>query len=170
MIITSTGITGTPTLNAPISGYALMVDGVSLKLVKSAGYATWAATHAPTGTSADDFDRDGVSNGVEYVLGGSKLTNDLSKLPAVSDSGSGMVFSFHRDRASRDGSTTVAIEVGSDLNTWTVSYNVGTNTAASTPGVTVEENTPTGFDTVTLTVPRGLDGKKFARLVVTPAP
>ena len=170
LIITSTGITGTPTLNAPISGYALMVDGVSLKLVKSAGYATWAATHAPTGTSADDFDRDGVSNGVEYVLGGSKLTNDLSKLPAVSDSGSGMVFSFHRDRASRDGSTTVAIEVGSDLNTWTVSYNVGTNTAASTPGVTVEENTPTGFDTVTLTVPRGLDGKKFARLVVTPAP
>ncbi|MEI7908428.1 MAG: family 43 glycosylhydrolase [Verrucomicrobiota bacterium] len=170
LIITSTGITGTPTLNAPISGYALMVDGVSLKLVKSAGYATWAATHAPTGTSADDFDRDGVSNGVEYVLGGSKLTNDLSKLPAVSDSGSGMVFSFHRDRASRDGSTTVAIEVGSDLNTWTVSYNVGTNNAASTPGVTVEENTPTGFDTVTLTVPRGLDGKKFARLVVTPAP
>ena len=64
----------------------------------------------------------------------------------------------------------MAIEVGTDLNTWPEIYNVGTNTAASPPGVTVEENTPTGFDTVTLTVPRGLDGKKFARLVVTPAP
>jgi autotransporter-associated beta strand protein len=135
-----------------------------------AGYASWKAVNAPTGTPGEDYDGDGVSNGSEFVLGGTKDTSDLSKLPAISTSGANMVFTFQRAQASIDGTTAVAIQVGSELNTWSDSYNVPGTAQANNPGVTVVKDTSLGFDTVTLTVPRAPDAKKFARLVVTPAP
>ncbi len=135
-----------------------------------AGYSSWASTNAPTGTPGDDYDGDGVSNAVEYILGGTKDTNDLSKQPALDASGANLVFTFKRDRASIDGTTSVAIQVGTTLALWPSSYTVGTTTAGSTTGVTVDENNPSGFDTVTLTVAKGADAAKFARLVVTPTP
>jgi len=135
-----------------------------------AGYAYWALTNATTGTAVDDFDGDGVNNAVEYILGGTALTNDLSKLPTLDASGANLVFTFKRDRASIDGTTGVAIQVGTTLALWPSSYTVGTTTAGSTTGVTVDENYPAGFDTVTLTIAKGTDPAKFARLVVTPAP
>jgi len=135
-----------------------------------AGYASWKAVNAPTGTASDDYDGDGVTNAVEYILGGTKDTKDLSKLPAVSTSGANLVLTFQRAQASIDGSTTVTIQVGTSLSFWPDSYNVPGTAQANNPGVTVVKDTSLGFDTVTLTVPRGSDGKKFARLVVTPAP
>ena len=134
----------------------------------ASGYASWAATNAPTGTAADDFDGDGVTNAVEYVLGGTKLTNDLGKLPVISTSGGDMVFTFYRDQASIDGTTTVNIEVGTTLASWPDSYNVPDG--ATTGVVTVQKNNPSaGTDKVTLTVAQTPDAKKFARLhVATP--
>ena len=51
-------------------------------------YTTWASTNAPTtgNDPSDDEDGDGVSNGVEFVLGGAITTNDLGKLPTVATS------------------------------------------------------------------------------------
>ena len=135
-----------------------------------AGYASWKAVNAPTGTPSDDYDGDGVGNGSEYVLGGTKDTNDLSKLPAISTGGANMVFTFQRAQASIDGTTNVAIQVSTNLSTWPVSYNVPGTAQANNPGVTVVKDTSAGFDTVTLTMPRTPDAAKFARLVVTPAP
>jgi hypothetical protein len=135
-----------------------------------AGYASWKAVNAPTGTPDEDYDGDGVSNGVEYGIGGTKDTNDLSKQPAVSTIGANLLFTFQRAQASIDGTTAVAIQVGSELNIWLVSYNVPGTAQTNNPGVTVVKDTSLGFDTVTLTVPRAPDAKKFARLVVTPAP
>jgi autotransporter-associated beta strand protein len=140
----------------------------------TAGYASWKAINAPgvgPGTTpGEDYDGDGVSNGVEFVLGGSKDTNDLSLLPTISQSGANMVFSFQRSQTSIDGTTTVAIEVSPDLISWPDSYNVPGPAQVNNPGVTVSKDTSAGFDTVTLTVPRAPDITKFARLVVTPAP
>ena len=79
------------------------------------GYAGWAATNAPTGSAKDDYDGDGVSNGVEYVLGGTKSTNDSGKLPKVSTSGANLLFTFTRDQKSIDGTTVVTIEVDTDI-------------------------------------------------------
>jgi len=139
-----------------------------------AGYASWKAINAPgvgPGTSPGaDYDGDGVSNGVEFVLGGSKDTNDLSLLPTISQSGANMVFSFQRSQTSIDGTTTVAIEVSPDLISWPDSYNVPGPAQVNNPGVTVSKDTSAGFDTITLTVPRAPNITKFARLVVTPAP
>jgi hypothetical protein len=135
-----------------------------------AGYATWKAENAPTGTPSDDYDDDGVSNGVEFVIGGTKNTNDLSKLPAISINGGNLVFSFQRSQDSIDGSTTLAIQVSSDLISWSNSYNVPGSAQINNLGVTVSKDTSAGFDTIILTVPRALNIRKFARLVVTPAP
>jgi autotransporter-associated beta strand protein len=135
-----------------------------------AGYATWKAENAPTGIPSDDYDEDGVSNGVEFVIGGTKDTNDLSKLPAISINGGNLVFSFQRSQDSIDGSTTLAIQVSSDLISWSNSYNVPSSAQINNLGVTVSKDTSAGFDTIILTVPRALNIRKFARLVVTPAP
>lgn len=132
------------------------------------GYAAWKADQAPVGTVNDDFDNDGVANGVEYVLGGTSGTNDLGKLPAIATSGGNMTFTFVRDQDSIDGTTTVAIEVGANLSAWPNSYPVPATPATNNPGVTVQKNIPTpGTDTVTLTLPLS-ELKIFARLKITP--
>ncbi|MGB6223242.1 autotransporter-associated beta strand repeat-containing protein [Haloferula sp.] len=151
----------TPPLALDANGYLIQVPG---------GYAAWEATHAPnTGDDPNaDEDRDGVTNGVEYVLGGRIDTHDLAKLPAVSLSGENMLFTFKRDQASIDGSTALVIQTGTTLSAWPNSYIVGTSTADSAAGVSIIENTPSGFDTVTLTLPLGADVNRFARLMITP--
>jgi len=137
-----------------------------VSVTSGGGYTTWAAAHAGGGTPTQDFDGDGVRNGLEWVLGGLETTNDLAKLPAASLSGGNLVFTFLRDQASKVAGTSVSIEVGTSLITWPTSYTVGTNTAGSSAGVTVTDNL-NGTDTVILTVTRAPDPVKFARLKVS---
>jgi autotransporter-associated beta strand protein len=155
-------------------GGAVALNASGYLIDAPAGYASWKAINAPgvgPGTTpGEDYDGDCVSNGAEFVLGGSKDTNDLSLLPTISQSGANMVFSFQRSQTSIDGTTTVAIEVGTDLISWPDSYNVPGPAQVNNPGVTVSKDTSAGFDTITLTVPRAPNITKFARLVVTPAP
>ena len=183
-LITSSGITGSldPTpanLTGTIGTFTgtLQITGSDLELEVTgggglAGYALWAATNAPTGSAKDDYDGDGVTNGVEYVLGGTKDTNDLAKLPKASTTpGGDVLFTCVRDQASIDGTTAVVIEVGTTLAAWPDSYPVPGTAVANNPGVTVVKDSPgAGKDTVTLTLPRAPDAKKFARLKVVVAP
>ena len=125
----------------------------------------------PTGTPADDFDGDGVANGVEYLLGGAASTSDLGKLPTLATSGGNLFFTFTRDPASIDGITTLEIELGTDLIAWPDTYLVPATAVANNPGVTVRKDFPAvGFDTVTLTLPLNPGGKTFARLKVWVTP
>lgn len=134
-----------------------------------AGYSSWAATHAPTGTAGDDYDGDGVANGVEYILGGNSSTKDSAKLPQLTTSGGNMILTFIRDQASIGGGTTLAIETGTNLTTWPAIYLVPDGASANNPGVTVVKNTPlAGKDTVTLTLPLSSGALRFARLKVVP--
>lgn len=82
-------------------------------------------------------------------------------------SGANFIFSFRR---SRDGSTMAMIEVGENLTTWPDLFQVGTTTANSSTGVTVTENNPTGFDTITLSMPKASAPTKYGRLKVTVTP
>ena len=141
-----------------------------LTLESSAGYSSWAAVNAIGSTPDQDKDGDGVINAVEYVLGGDVNTNDLSKLPTVDASGANLVFTFKRKMTSIDGSTVVSIELDTDLSGWETSYSVPDTAVANNPGVTVVKDTPTGYDTITLTVQKGADTKKFAHLKVTVTP
>ena len=142
-------------------------------LAATPGYSIWASVNAPgESTPEDDFDKDGVTNGVEYLLGGTMDTNDIEKLPTVSAPGDDLKFVFERNQTSIDGSTVVNIQVGTDLENWPLSstFSVPDTAVSNNPGVKVEKDVPPGKDTITLTVPRGLDPKKFSRLQVIPTP
>jgi len=134
------------------------------------GYPAWKLLNAPSGTPADDFDNDGVANGIEYILGGAAATQDLAKLPAATSAGANMIFTFVRDQASIDGVTELFIEVGGNLVDWPDTYPVPGTAVANNPGLTVEKNVPAaGMDTVTLVVPHAAS-PKFARLRVWVSP
>lgn len=149
-------------INGEPGHFALDADGYLIN-----GYPAWKIIHAPGQSPDDDFDGDGVANGVEYLLGGGKHRNDLDKLPTVSASNGDLVFTFVRDQLSIDGTATVEIQVSPDLTDWSASYPVPGSAATDNPGVTVVKDTPAGFDTVTLKIPLAPNGK-FARLKVTP--
>lgn len=136
----------------------------------SAGFSGWATTHAGGGTASGDFDNDGVSNGLEWVLGGDELTNDLAKLPTVATTGGNLIINFVRDQQSISADTTLQIEVGTTLAAWPEVYAVPDTAGTSgSPGtVTVTKDSPVaGKDTISLSTPQAPDAKKFARLKVT---
>jgi hypothetical protein len=170
------GAGNAPAAGAGACGYYNITGGLTKTgsgTLTIGGYAAWAATNAPT-TGNDpnaDEDGDGVSNGAEYVLGGTISTNDLAKLPGISTTpGGDMLFTFKRDQASIDGSTILEIEVGTTLGAWPNTYTVPAGAVANNPGVTVEKDSPAGFDTITLTLDQDPDEAKFARLKVTVTP
>ncbi|MCB1129897.1 MAG: autotransporter-associated beta strand repeat-containing protein [Verrucomicrobiae bacterium] len=149
------------------TGFALDSNGF-LTAEKTTGYTAWAVVHAPTGAADDDFDHDGVPNGVEYVLGGGKHTNDLAKLPNLSTDGGILTFTFERDQASIDGSTSLEIQLSSDVMDWSASYPVPDDASAGDPGPSVTKNVRPGFDRIVLSLPIGAETIRFVRLKVTP--
>jgi hypothetical protein len=159
---------GTGTLAISGNNIVLNVSGLS----SGSAYDAWMAANAPASNPDDDSDGDGVSNAVEFVLGGTSSAKDLEKLPVPATDGSDMTFTFERDQSSIDPKTSLSIEVSNDLVTWDTApspYTVPDVAVANNPGVTVVKNTPPDFDTVTLRLPQS-ETKKFARLrvVITP--
>lgn len=169
---TSTGLTTTQLSKISATGFTdFALDASGFLTASSANtYASWSATNASTTTPSQDQDNDGVSNVLEYVLGGSSLTNDLSKLPSNTTSGANVVYTFQRSQASINAATALSIQVSPTLQAWPSSYNVGADTATSSAGVNVTKGVPTGFDTVTLSIPRAPDAQKFIRLQVVIVP
>lgn len=180
-LMTSAGLSGTvngaTALIATGFNGKLQTNANSLEIVVTAAgagsaYDTWKAANAPGSNPNEDTDGDGVTNAVEFVLGGTTPTNDIGKLPVLAASGSNMTLTFIRDRDSIDpGKTTVTIEVSTDLATWNTPpspYAVPDVVTAGPPVAVV--NNGDGTDTVTLTVAKAPDAKKFARLkvVITP--
>ncbi|PAZ05305.1 MAG: hypothetical protein CAK88_09525 [Verrucomicrobiia bacterium AMD-G2] len=131
------------------------------------GYAAWkidpanGLTAGVNDGAAQDPDQDGISNLLEYTLGGSPLTANQSILPQGVISGANLVYTFKRSDAS-ESDTTQVVQYGSDLAGWT-DINIG---AASSGVVTIVENTD-DEDDVTVTIPMGINIKLFARLAVT---
>ena len=100
-LTTSTGITGTPTLDAPISGYALAVDGTTLKLVQSGTpYSIWAASkglvEGSNAAKGDDPDGDGRNNLAEFAFDGNPLSgaNDGKIVGKIATVGGSQVLTY----------------------------------------------------------------------------
>ena len=94
-----------------------------------------------------------------------------SLLPTATVSGTNLVYTFKRAQASIIASVALTVEVGTTLSDWSSTYSVGADTAGSTSGVTITKDSPSaGTDTVTVTIPRGADTKKFARLKAVQTP
>ena len=104
-------------------------------------------------------------NGVSTV----KVTAKATLKNGGTISGGVMIFTFLRADSSETPDVTLTVETGTDLLTWPAVFTIGTNTAASSPGVSITEN-GTAPDTITVTLPQGTATRLFARLKVTVAP
>lgn len=158
--------TGSFTVTGLPAGYSVFEGSGAILLVEDS-FAGWAAARGLAGTDFADFDLDGLADAVEYVLGTDPRVANAGG-PAASVSGDDFVFTFTRDHASKTEDVTLSIEVGTDPGLWEEFYDVGVDTASSSPGVVVAGGA--GSDTITLTVERGTDLRKFARLRVTVTP
>ena len=165
-----TGVSVTPAYAG--SGLTLIVtDGVSGKTGTAtittiqSQYDAWAGGALFNA----DTNGDGVENGLAWILGAADPNaSALGLLPAASTSGVNMLFTFKRNQASINANTALTIDVGTTLASWPNGYNVGADTAGSSAGVTIAKDSPvSGTDTVTLTVTKSPDAKKFARLKAT---
>lgn len=160
-LMTATSITGTPVLDPEIPGFELAIegDGTLLKLKSTAAdnYETWATTNGVSGQTSDlDHDNDGVSNGVEYFVGGPNgNTTGYTALPGITTIGDVRSITWTK-AASYTGvyNTDFVVETSTTLaaESWT--------TEASPGNVTINGND------VTYTFPEG-SVKSFARLKVT---
>jgi fibronectin-binding autotransporter adhesin len=143
---------------------------VAILEVATNDVASWAATFtasdaAFTGSPATDpltdYDNDGLSNLLEYVLGGSPIANQDTAVPTVSQDATYMIFTYNRsDISTATGNdVTIVAEYAADLSgSWTAAVN-------GTASVVIEENTSADPDVVTVKVP--LAGtEQFIRLNV----
>jgi fibronectin-binding autotransporter adhesin len=167
-LIQSGGITGsldpdsgdiTGTIGAGPATGTLQITGNNIELVVTgvpggSGYATWATANGIGGQPfGDDFDKDGISNGVEYALG---LNPIVSSQPPGAFSGNTITFTKGADAIANDDVSWI-IETSETLAT-------GSWTAEVTQANT--NNDPTISYSFTL----GTPAKKFARLKVVQVP
>lgn len=106
-----------------------------------------------------DPERDGISDVLEFILGGAPMASSSAILPRLTHTLGNWAFEYDRSVASIS-STTQVVEYGSDFVGWTAIPV----TAASGGPVTV---TPGGaVDHISVAIPAG-GGKQFVRLKVT---
>jgi autotransporter-associated beta strand protein/T5SS/PEP-CTERM-associated repeat protein len=138
-------------------------------------FGVWAAgfsSPALSNTSAGaDPDHDGMENALEYVLGSDPRVPDQD-VPSSSVAGSNLIFTFKRSDAAETADVALLVQVSTDLVDWTTlpGYSVGATSAASTPGVDVNEAGPDNTDLITVTIPKAATAVKVARLRVTVTP
>lgn len=141
------------------------------------GYAGWASAKGLTAGVNDglnqDPDGDGISNLLEYVLGGLPVgagAANTSILPVQTMDANNVTLTFHRSDLSET-DTTQVVQISSNLSTWTDFATLGAATAAP---VTVTEDSPSAdVDAVSVAIPRtgnAVSGKLFARLRVLKQP
>lgn len=173
LITASSEINGTPTLDPAISGYDLMIDGTSLKLVSiEDGFASWMAPFITNGLTGDttpggDPDDDGMKNLLEYALDGNPSISDLSILPNLVVTATDFEFTYTRlNQSLMD--TVQTFEYGSEFVGWTsviIPVGPGVDLPVGEAKVTI---TPTNAttDSVKISIPKSPGGKLFGRLKV----
>ena len=179
--------TGAPgdVLTVTYSGYAsdwsgsLGLDAVAVAfagdVLPSTGFGSWATTKGLSGADAAfdaDPDKDGIPNGIEFVLGGEPNSANpnsysASLLPAVQAHGDNFVFTYTRTDESAYLNPTV--EFSNNLTApWATAVDPGTATITEAPALPVNGSPA---HTVTVTIPKNGATHLFARLkVVQPTP
>ena len=148
-----------PTITAP-AGYQVVDDATNkqIKLVKAAGYSGWADSWPglTDKTQGGDPDGDGLTNLMEYVLGGDPRSSSSSVMPKQAIVGANLVISYKRSDDSKTDTTQMG-QWSTDLGTWNNVTPVLVNDNASAP------------DDMEIRIPLAneLGGKLFGRLKVT---
>lgn len=82
---TGTGLTGTQLASISANGFTgfSLDDAGFLTATATGGYSSWQSANGTAQTIELDHDGDGVSNGIEYFLGGNAITTGFTGLPGV---------------------------------------------------------------------------------------
>ncbi|MEI6673833.1 MAG: choice-of-anchor D domain-containing protein [Verrucomicrobiota bacterium] len=137
------------------------------------GYAGWATTSGLTGSAGSTTDpafdadpnKDGVKNGLAWMLGGDPLGNARARLPHATTNSSGLTLTFKR--RSVIGASHLYLEYGDLAGNWmtvTVPAISGSEVGAT---FTISAATETGFDDVVCVIAKEGNLKRFARLMAT---
>jgi hypothetical protein len=166
---TSTLAIGAHSITASYEGSVTFATSVSsvfgYSVTAAPGYETWATNGAQSLTlgvndsPTADPDGDGISNLMEFALGGAPMASSAAILPTFTNPGAAWVFEYSRSDAAQS-STTQIVEYGSDLIGWTqvIIPATSANSVTITPGAL--------SDRVTVTIPN-LGTKIFIRLKVS---
>ncbi|MEI6606273.1 MAG: Ig-like domain-containing protein [Verrucomicrobiota bacterium] len=108
------------------------------------GFTGWANDPAQGLTTGgnngplDDPDHDGISNMLEFVLGGAPLTASSAILPVMTPGVTGYRFEYDRGHLSLPPATTQVVQYGSDLTGWSqiVIPSASAGSVTITPGST----------------------------------
>lgn len=130
----------------------------------SVTFASWASDLGLSGNPEADFDHDGISDAVEFVLGTDPKAANASTVQ-MQKSGSDLVVTFNRDDESEASDLTLIVEAGGDLQSWPQQFQISDTTANSSAGVSITENADSP-DTVVVTIPTSGAGSLFARIKV----
>lgn len=152
-------VTGLP------SGYEVTYDltNKQIKLTAlSTGFADWIGLHPVSDSSPEgDPDHDGITNLMEYVLGGDPSASSSGILPEAQLTGKQLVFTFHR-RTSSANDTTQVFQYGTNLADW-MDLPVFQSEFVSIS----ESITEPGMDKVIITIPTQELPAMFGRLKVS---
>jgi len=155
-------------------------NDIVLYAVPPSPYSTWTAgpfTNPFTNTLPGvDFDNDGLSNLLEFVLGGDPTISQAGIAPTTSVSGGNLVLSFRRSDVSElSPAVTVKVELSTDLTFSTAADDITIGPAddpgpIAPSGASYTVSNSGGFDTITVTIPQGVDPRKFARVKAIQTP
>jgi autotransporter-associated beta strand protein len=150
---------------------------IQVGAVVPAGYSSWAADPANGLTAGvndgvnQDPDFDGITNLMEYILGGIPAgagSSNTSILPTQVLDATNLTLSFKRSDLS-EADTTLKVQWSTTPGTWGAPNEI-TVGATSADIVTVTEDSPTAaLDTISVAIPRSnaVNGKLFARVIGT---
>jgi fibronectin-binding autotransporter adhesin len=176
VIATFDTLTGTQF--ASVSGvpanYELQYDLINKRIVLVStvipGFAGWIDTFEVADPAAGaDPDFDGLANAIEYVIGGDPSVASRAGAPGGEVIGNDLVFTFSRIDSSETGDLTLTVQAGTTLALWPEVFAIGADNAGSSAGVNIVENAGAA-DTITVTIPKAGELKKFARLNAVIAP
>jgi autotransporter-associated beta strand protein len=119
----STGLTDQQLLQITATGYTNfdLNDGGFLIATEALGFTAWQAANGTEGGLDEDHDNDGVSNGVEFFLGGATDTSGFTALPGVVDEGGSLSITWIKADTGYDGvyGTDFVVETSETLTgTW----------------------------------------------------
>lgn len=137
-------------------------DDAKLALIGTAtGFQSWVNGFPGLSNYGEngDPDSDGISNLLEYILGGNPGIGNPLILPTQVLTATNLEFSFKRTDLS-EGDTDQIVQWSTDLETWN-DVLIG---ATSSGSVAITEN-GAGDDDVKVTIPRAANTKIFARLM-----
>jgi nitrous oxide reductase accessory protein NosL len=141
------------------------INAIQIRDITPSSYGSWTSNRVPSLTPgyndgpAADPDGDGISNLMEFALGGEPMISSQLELPVLSKSADGLLFQYDRNKFSITPATTQVVEYGNDLIGWTpVTIDTDTSGVVSIQ----RENT---YDRVSVAIPTS-GSKIFVRLKV----